>query len=77
MFIRILSALFKAQQLDTHTASLMQCVFFIRSSSLEAITRVILDFNGEIMDLEEGGSEIDALRMGSGWGGGEEEKRRQ
>lgn len=60
---RILSALVRARQLDmqnhtqahTHGVSpLMRCVFLIRTQPLEAITRVILNFNGEIMDLEGG-----------------------
>ncbi len=45
----------KRTQAHTHGVSpLMRCVFFIRTQPLEAITWVILDFNGEIMDLEEG-----------------------
>ena len=48
----------KARQLDMQTLTRRWCgvfsFFSIRSPSLEAITRVILDFNGEIMDSVEG-----------------------
>lgn len=37
-----------------HLATNVTCFFFIRNQTLEAITRVILDFNGEIIDLEKG-----------------------